>query len=85
MITTPSIPAPVSKDTTVADETVVSATRETTPPPSEPSPLATIEERLQADLTQLAPDLLSMTTGLYQLKDSVGRIKRRLRACQARH
>jgi len=54
----------------------------------EPSRLATVEERLlrlQAEFTQLAPDLLSTTTGLYQLKDSVGHIKRRLRACQVRH
>lgn len=79
---------PVSKDTAVDDKTIVSATRETTPPPAGPSPLATIEERLlrlQADLTQLAPDLMNTTTGLYQLKDYVGRIKRRLRVRQARH
>jgi len=52
------------------------------------SRLATVEERLlrlQEEFTQLAPDLLSTTTGLYQLKDSVGRLKRRLRARQARH
>jgi len=54
-------------------------------PPSQPRPsrLATIEERLlrlQEEFTQLAPDLRSTTTGLYQLKDSVGRLKRRLRA-----
>jgi len=33
----------------------------------------------------LAPDLLRATTGLYQLKDSVGRLKRRLRVRQTRH
>jgi len=72
----------------VANEALVSATREPIPPPSGPSRLATIEEWLvwlQADFMQLAPDLLSTTTGLYQLKDSVERIKRRPRACQARH
>jgi len=60
---------------------------DSTPLPG-PSRLATVEERilrLQAEFTQLAPDLLSTTTGLYQLKDSVGRLKQRLRARQARH
>jgi len=59
-----------------------------TPPQPRPSRLATVEERLlrlQEEFTQLAPDLLSTTTGLYQLKDSVGCLKRRLRAHQARH
>jgi len=62
--------------------------KEKTPPPPGPSRLATVEERLlrlQAEFTQLTPDLLSTTTGLYQLKDSVGQLKRRLRARQARH
>jgi len=65
------------------EEEVEPTPRIVTPPPERPSRLATVEERLlrlQADFTQLAPDLLNTTTGLYQLKDSVGRIKRRLRA-----
>ena len=71
------------------------ATNDATPPETEeskglppPSRLATVEERLlriQEEFTHLAPDLLSTTTGLYQLTDSVGRLKRRLRARQARH
>jgi len=62
--------------------------KDETPPPPGLSRLATVEERLlllQAEFTQLTPDLLSTTTGLYQLKDSVGRLKRRLRAPQAQH
>jgi len=62
--------------------------KDETPPPPGPSQLATVEERLlrlQAEFTQPAPDLLSTTTGLYQLKDSVGRLKRRLHSRQARH
>jgi len=58
-----------------------------TPPPPGPT-LATVEVRLlrlQEEFTQLAPDLLSTTTELYRLKDSVGSLKRRLRARQARH
>jgi len=58
------------------------------PPQPGPSQLATVEERLlrlQEEFTQLAPDLFSTTTGLYQLKDSVGCLKRILRARQARH
>jgi len=54
--------------------------------PAGPSRLATVEERLlrlQAEFTQLAPDLLSTTTGLNELKGSVGRLKRRLHARQA--
>jgi len=50
--------------------------------------LCMVEERLlrlQAEFTQLTPDLLNTTTGLYQLKDSVGRLQRKLRARQARH
>jgi len=61
---------------------------EVTPAPTGPSRLAMVEERLlrlQAEFTQLAPDLLSATTGLYELKGSVGRLKRRLRARQARY
>jgi len=57
-------------------------------PQPRPSRLATVEERLlrlQEEFTQLAADLLSITTGLYQLKDSVRHLKRRLRARQARH
>jgi len=71
------------------------AKEETAPPPCKfltPSPdrtcLATVEEwllRLQAEFTQLAPDLLNTTTGLYQLKGSVGKIKRKLRVCQTKH
>jgi len=78
MVKTPSVTASVSQDTTVADEVTVPATQETAPPPPGPSRLATVEERLlrlQADFTQLAPDLLSTTTGFYQLKDSMGRLK----------
>jgi len=61
---------------------------EATPTPTRPTRLATVEERLsrlQDELTQLAPDLLSTTMGLSELKGSVGRLKRRLRARQARH
>jgi len=70
------------------EEEVKSSPGSLPPPPEKPSRLATVEERLlwlQADFTQLAPDLLNTTTGLYQLKDSVGQIKRRLRARQAKH
>jgi len=73
---------------TTNDETPPRPEKEKTPTPPGPSRLATVEEpllRLQAEFTQLTPDLLSTTTGLYQLKDSVGRLKRRLRAHQARH
>jgi len=62
--------------------------KEETPTPAGPSQLATVEERLlrlQGEFTQLAPDLLNTTTGLNQLKGSVGRLKRRLRARQVRH
>ncbi|KAF6028766.1 hypothetical protein EB796_001303 [Bugula neritina] len=82
-ISTMEEPAP-----TEIEEGVEPAPRIATPPPEGPSRLATVGERLlrlQADFTQLAPDLLNTTTGLYQLKDSVGRIKRRLRAHQAKH
>jgi len=79
---------------TLADSThgTVEETAESSPKapvsrPERPTRLATVEERLlrlQSDFTQLAPSLLSTTTGLCQLKDSVGRIKRRLRTRQAR-
>jgi len=61
---------------------------EETSAPAGPNRLATVEERLlrlQEEFTQLAPDLLSTTMGLSELKGSVGRLKRRLRARQARH
>jgi len=61
---------------------------EETPAPTGPNRLATVEERLlqlQEEFTQLAPGLLSTTMGLSELKGSVGRLKRRLRARQARH
>jgi len=77
-----------SNDTPADDGTTIIPTKEKTSPLPRPSRLATVEERLlrlQAEFTQLAPDLLSTTTGLYQLKDSVGRLKRRLRGRQARH
>jgi len=70
------------------EEEVELAPRIATPPPERPSRLATVKERLlrlQADFTQLAPDLLNTTTVLYQFKDSVAWIKRRLRARQAKH
>jgi len=56
--------------------------------PAGPNQLATVEERLlrlQKEFTQIAPDLLSTTMGLSELKDPVGRLKRRLRARQAQH
>jgi len=68
------------------DGTTPMPKKEKTPPPPGPSQLAMVEERLlrlQVEFTQSAPDLLNTTTGLYQLKDSVGRLKRRLRARQA--
>jgi len=73
-----------SPPTVTADNAMPTETGESKrPPPPKPSRLATVEERLlrlQEEFTQLAPDLLSTTTGLYLLKDSVGRLKRRLRA-----
>jgi len=78
----------VTTDDEPNDETPPKPEKKESPPPPEPSRLATVEERLlrlQEEFTQLTPDLLSTTTGLYQLKDSVGRLKRRLRARQARH
>jgi len=80
---------PVAMDDSPADDgTTTTPIKEKTPPPPGPNRLATVEERLirlQAEFTDLAPGLLSITTGLYQLKDSVGRLTRRLRARQARH
>jgi len=72
---------PMEASTPPAEETPA-------PAPAGPNRLATIEERLlrlQEEFTQLAPDLLSTTMGLNELKGSVGRLKRRLRARQARH
>jgi len=85
-----SLPAtPVTTDDKpTSAETTPIPQKEKTPPPLGPSRLVMVEERLlrlQAEFTQLAPDLLNTTAGLYQLKDSVGRLKRRLRARQARH
>jgi len=83
----PATPA-ATDDTPANDGTATTPMKEKTPPPPGPSWLATVEERLtwlQTEFTQLAPDLLSTATGLYQLKDSVGQLKRRLRARQARH
>jgi len=88
MVSTTPTSVPVSGDPEVTDAVVASVSQDATPPPEGPTRLATVEERLlciQADFIQLASDLLNTTTGLYQLKDSVGRIKRRLRARQARH
>lgn len=79
---------------TIADSTHDTVEEEAESPPKvprlrkeKPTRLTTVEERLlwlQSDFTQLAPSLLSTTTGLSQLKDSVGRIQRRLRARQAK-
>jgi len=88
MVKTPSATSATTEDTPADEGVTTPVNKEKTPPPNEPSQLATIEERLlrlQAEFTQLAPDLLSTTTGLYQLKDSVGRLKQRLRARQAWH
>jgi len=78
-----------SPPTVTADNATPIETEESEcPPPPKPSQLATVEERLlrlQEEFTHLAPDLLSTITGLYQLKNSVGRLKRRLRARQAGH
>jgi len=78
----------VTTDDKLNDETPPPPEKKESPPPPGPSRLATVEERLlrlQEEFTQLAPDLPSTTTGLYQLKNSVGRLKSRLRARQARH
>jgi len=75
---------PVTADDKPAnDGTTTILQKGKTPSPPGPSRLAMVEERLlwlQAKFTQLAPDLLNTTTGLYQLKDSVECLKRRLRA-----
>jgi len=77
------VPRPDSTPSEVTDPP-----EEETPVPAEPNRLATVEERLlrlQEEFTQLTPDLLSTTMGLSELKGSVGRLKRRPRARQARH
>jgi len=61
------------------EEEVEPPPKELTPRPERSSRLATGEKRLlrlQTDFTQLAPSLLTATTGLYQLKNSVGQIKK---------
>jgi len=71
--------SPQEVESTVSGEDPVSAG---------PSRLDVVEERLlrlQEECIQLAPDLLNATTGLYESEGSVGRLKRRLRARQARH
>jgi len=88
MIKSPPATPVATGDNSTDYGTTMIPTKETTPPPPGPSRLATVEERLlrlQAEFTQLAPDLLRTTTGLYQLKYSVGPLKRRLRARQVRH
>jgi len=85
-----SLPAaPVTTDDAPTnDKTPLRLEKEKIPSPPGLSRLATVEERLlrlQAKFTQLTPDSLNTTTGLYQLKDSVGRLKWRLHARQARH
>jgi len=77
-----TIPQPDSTPSEVMDPP-----EEEAPAPAGPNRLATVEERLLRlqESTQLAPDLLSTTMGLSELKGSVGRLKRRLRARQVRH
>lgn len=61
------------------EEEIEPPPKELTPRSERSSRLATVEERLlrlQTDFTQLAPSLLTTTTGLYQLKNSVGQIKK---------
>ena len=80
---TTTMPQPDSTPSEVKDPP-----EEEAPAPAGPNRLATVEERLlrlQEEFTQLAPDLLNTTMGLSELKGSVGRLKRRLRARQARH
>jgi len=88
MIKSPPATPVATDDKPTNDGTTIIPQKGKTPPPPGPSRLAMVEERLlwlQAEFTQLTPDLLNTTTGLYQLKDSVGRLKRRLRAHQALH
>jgi len=88
MVSNEPDPILVPREPEGAEEEEVPVSRAATPPSERPTRLATVEERLlrlQPDFTQLAPDLLHTTTGLYQLKDSVGRIKRWLRARQAKY
>jgi len=57
----------VTTDDEPNDETPPKPEKKESPPPPGPSRLATIEERLlrlQAEFTQLTPDLLSTATGL---------------------
>jgi len=73
MVKTPSITPVTPNNTPEYSRVTTPPTKEKTPPPPGPSRLATVEERLlrlQAEFTQL---------------DSAGRLKRRLRARQARH
>ena len=89
MVKTPSVTSATAEDTPADDRVTIPTTKEKTPPPPPgPSGLATVEDRLlwlQAEFTQLALNLVSAMTGVYQLKDSAGRLKRKLRARQARH
>jgi len=83
MIKSPPATPVTTDDKPTNDGTTTIPQKKKTPPPPGPSRLAMVEERLlrlQAEFTQLTPDLLNTTTGLYQLKDSVGRLKWRLRA-----
>jgi len=64
----PAVASAATEDTRITDTTTTIPTTDETPPPPGPSRLATVEERLlrlQAELTHLAPDLLSTATGLY--------------------
>jgi len=75
----------ITTDDELNDKTPPSLEKKESLPPPGPSRLATVEERLlrlQEEFTQLALDLLSTTTGLYQLKDSAGQLKKRLRTRQ---
>jgi len=88
MIKSPPATPVATDDKPTNDGTTTIPQKGKTPPSPGTSRLAMVEGRLlrlQAEFTQLTPDLLNTTTGLYQLKDSVGRLKRRLRARQARH
>jgi len=59
MVTTSSLPAPISKDTAVVDEAVVPATKETTPPPAGPSRLASLNYILREIYDILSEDALN--------------------------